>query len=53
MRTETAAPPELVTRSLDASWNYARWLRLPDDGNRYEVIDGVLYMSTAPSFFHQ
>ncbi len=26
---------------------------LPDDGNRYEVLDGVLYMTTAPSFFHQ
>jgi Uma2 family endonuclease len=26
---------------------------LPDDGNRYEVIDGVLYMSTVPSSFHQ
>jgi Uma2 family endonuclease len=26
---------------------------LPADGNRYEVIDGVLYLTTAPSFFHQ
>jgi Uma2 family endonuclease len=26
---------------------------LPDDGNRYEVIDGVLYMSTAPGYLHQ
>lgn len=53
MSTETAAPPELVTRSLDASWDYARWSQLPDDGNRYEVIDGVLYRTTAPSYFHQ
>jgi len=54
MTTEiTTAPPELTTRSLDAGWNYARWSQLPDDGNRYEVIDGVLYMTTAPSFFHQ
>jgi len=53
MRTETIALPELVTRSLDASWSYARWSQLPDNGNRYEVIDGVLYMTTAPSFFHQ
>src|SRR5881296_1501696 len=45
--------PNLVVRSIDATWNYARWERLPDDGNRYEVVDGVLYMSTAPSFFHQ
>ena len=54
MTTETTtAPPELTTRSLDAGWNNARWSQLPDDGNRYEVIDGVLYMTTAPSFFHQ
>lgn len=44
---------ELLLRSPDATWDYARWERLPDDGNRYEVIDGVLYMSTAPSLFHQ
>jgi len=25
----------------------------PDDGNRYEVIEGDLYVSAAPSFFHQ
>lgn len=34
-------------------WTYADWETLPDDGNRYEVIDGVLYMTTAPSNFHQ
>jgi Uma2 family endonuclease len=34
-------------------WTYAAWEELPDDGNRYEVIDGVLYMTTAPSSFHQ
>jgi Uma2 family endonuclease len=43
----------LVLRSLDATWDYARWTELPEDGNRYEVIDGVLYMTTAPSNFHQ
>jgi Uma2 family endonuclease len=26
---------------------------MPEDGNRYEVIDGELYVSTAPAFFHQ
>ena len=25
----------------------------PDDGNRYEVIDGVLYVSPFPSYAHQ
>ncbi len=45
--------PELALRSLDNNWNRARWEELPADGNRYEVIDGVLYMTTAPSSFHQ
>lgn len=48
-----SAPIELLLRSPDASWDYARWEQLPDDGNRYEVIEGVLYMSTAPTLFHQ
>lgn len=34
-------------------WTRTDWETLPDDGNRYEIIDGVLYVSTAPSFFHQ
>lgn len=49
----TIAPPQLLLRSPDATWNYERWKELPVDGNRYEVIDGVLYMSTAPRLFHQ
>lgn len=34
-------------------WTVADWERLPNDGNRYEVIDGVLYVSVVPSVFHQ
>jgi Uma2 family endonuclease len=45
--------PNLALRSLDATWDRTTWALLPDDGNRYEVIDGVLYMTTAPSSFHQ
>jgi Uma2 family endonuclease len=45
--------PHLVLRSLDRSWDYARWEQLPYDGNRYEVLDGALYLSTVPSNFHQ
>ena len=44
---------EMALRSLDATWDRARWVALPNDGNRYEVIEGVLYMSTSPSSFHQ
>jgi Uma2 family endonuclease len=34
-------------------WTRADWEALPDDGSRYEIIEGVLFMSTAPSYFHQ
>jgi Uma2 family endonuclease len=51
--TVTDNLPELALRSSVADWNRERWEQLPDDGNRYEVIDGVLYMTTAPSYFHQ
>ncbi|HEX6903554.1 MAG TPA: Uma2 family endonuclease [Thermoanaerobaculia bacterium] len=34
-------------------WTYEDYLRLPEDGNRYEVIRGVLYVSPAPATEHQ
>jgi Uma2 family endonuclease len=49
----TVATPELMLRSIGDDWTLARWETLPDDGNRYEVLDGVLYRTTAPSAFHQ
>ncbi len=49
----TVAGIEYQLRSVDTTWCYAKWEQLPDDGNRYEVIDGVLYMTTAPGNRHQ
>lgn len=49
----TAPTIDLVLRSLDTSWSYRRWEQLPADDKRYEVIDGILYMTIAPSSFHQ
>jgi len=34
-------------------WTYADYLKLPDDGRRYEIIEGVLYVSNAPNIDHQ
>ncbi|MEO6195795.1 MAG: Uma2 family endonuclease [Thermoanaerobaculia bacterium] len=34
-------------------WTYADYRRLPDDGRRYEVIRGYLYVSPSPSALHQ
>lgn len=50
IRTETAS---VVRGPTQGNWTYADWEQLPDDGNRYEIIEGALYVTTAPSFFHQ
>jgi len=34
-------------------WTYEDWLKLPDDGWQYEVIDGELFMTPAPTTGHQ
>lgn len=39
---------------VPGQWSYEDYLDLPDDGNRYEIIWGELYMMTpAPSTWHQ
>ncbi len=35
------------------TWTYQDWLHFPDDGWKYEVIDGELYMSPPPGTGHQ
>lgn len=47
----TEAPK--VRGPRQGKWTYRHWEALPDDGNRYEIIDGVVYVTTAPSSFHQ
>ena len=34
-------------------WTVEMVRALPDDGNRYEIIDGELYVTPAPSWTHQ
>jgi Uma2 family endonuclease len=34
-------------------WTYEDWLNFPDDGWKYEIINGVLYMSPPPAIAHQ
>ena len=50
-----SAPPFTEYRQWpeQGRWTYADWERLPDDGNRYEVIDGELHVSPPPSTPHQ
>ncbi|HLM69613.1 MAG TPA: Uma2 family endonuclease, partial [Longimicrobium sp.] len=35
------------------NWTYEEFARLPDDGNRYEVIAGELYVTPSPNSIHQ
>jgi Uma2 family endonuclease len=35
------------------AWTFEEFARLPDDGNRYEVIAGELYVTPAPGSLHQ
>ncbi len=34
-------------------WSVAKLHALPDDGNRYEIIDGALYVTPSPRYLHQ
>ncbi|MBV7327824.1 Uma2 family endonuclease [Chloroflexi bacterium TSY] len=46
------AQPELIF-PRQGEWTYEHWVQLPDDGWKYEVIDGVLHMSPPPAIIHQ
>jgi Uma2 family endonuclease len=43
----------MATQSVRRAWSYADFAALPDDGNRYEVIDGELCVTPAPRPLHQ
>jgi len=49
--------PRLPSRGQDwptqGEWTYEDYKKLPDDGRRYEIIEGVLYVTAAPNFDHQ
>jgi Uma2 family endonuclease len=45
--------PETENWPRQGDWTYEDYLRLPDDGNRYEVLRGTLYVTAAPYLKHQ
>ncbi len=47
------ASPARPWPPAQGDWTYEDWLRLPDDSFRYEVLDGVLYMTPPPAIKHQ
>lgn len=46
-------PANHVPGPKQGCWTYDHYLALPDDGQRYEIVDGVLYMALAPTMGHQ
>lgn len=57
MTTQFFAPPGLADTPgswpPQGQWRYEDYLRLPDDGKRYEIIERVLYVANAPGYDHQ
>jgi Uma2 family endonuclease len=45
-------PADHVPGPKQGDWTYEQYAAL-DDGQRYEVVDGVLYMTPAPNIAHQ
>src|SRR5262249_56909216 len=42
-----------MATELKRKLDYEDYVRLPDDGKRYEILDGRLYVTPAPSPLHQ
>ncbi len=46
-------PADQVNGPEQGNWSYDDYAALADDGQRYEVVDGVLLMAPAPNPMHQ
>jgi Uma2 family endonuclease len=46
-------PADWVPGPPQGSWTYEDYAALPDDGQRYEIVNGVLVMAPAPTPEHQ
>jgi len=52
-RLPVVTPADWVPGPKQGEWTYDDYAKLPDDGWRYEIVNGVLYMSPSPSGAHQ
>ncbi len=52
-RLPVVVPADWVPGPLQGRWSYRDYAAIPDDGQHYEVVKGVLYMTPAPSPGHQ
>lgn len=51
--TDTTFLEPVAAWPEQGQWTYEDYLRLPTDGRRYEIVQGVLYVASAPSYIHQ
>src|SRR5579875_2491100 len=52
-RLDAVQRADHVPGPRQGAWTYAHYAALPFDGQRYELLDGVLYMAPAPNLRHQ
>lgn len=52
-RTAYTTEPVQAAYPPQGEWTYEDYVHLPDDGWKYEVIEGVLYMTPSPNTKHQ
>jgi Uma2 family endonuclease len=52
-RLSAVAPADWVAGPQQGRWTYQDYAAIPENGHRYEVVNGVLYMSPAPNVWHQ
>jgi len=52
-RWSVIVPANLVPGPQQGYWTYQDYAALPDDGRRYEIMDGVLLMAPSPGPAHQ
>src|ERR1700756_5638392 len=52
-QSSVVLPADWVPGPQQGSWTYDDYVALPNDGQRYEIVNGVLVMAPAPTPEHQ
>lgn len=52
-RLPMVTPANHMPGPRQGGWTYQDYAALPDDGRRYEIVNGVLFMTPAPNMSHQ
>ncbi|MEO8956970.1 MAG: Uma2 family endonuclease [Ktedonobacteraceae bacterium] len=52
-RLPMVTPADWVAGPRQGQWTYSSYAALTGEGQHYEIVDGVLYMTPSPSWSHQ